>query len=219
MTDSLRVGLIDYEMGNLHSAAKALALQNCTVSISSDAEKLDDSDLLVLPGVGAFGSAMTALGKSGLDTFVQRWILEKKRPFLGICLGLQVLFDSSAESEEKGLGILKGRVEMFDLKKFPAGNFQIPHMGWNTLDVQTAGRPYFDGVATTDRAYFVHSFFAVPLDTSLIASTTNYGGAFCSSVATGRLFATQFHPEKSGDVGARLLSNVVARARKEKAQC
>ena len=215
----MKVGLIDYDMGNLHSAAKALALHGCDVTVTADASELEKSDLLVLPGVGAFGAAMAALGKARLDEFVRRWILEKKRPFLGMCLGLQLLFEHGDESNEKGLGIFKGRVARFDDANLAAQKLQIPHMGWNTLNVQAPGRPYYAGIGAEDRVYFVHSYFAVPEDKSLIATTTDYGGSFCSSVAAERLFATQFHPEKSGEVGRQLLANVIALAKKEKAGC
>ncbi len=210
-----RVGVIDYGMGNLHSVSKALALQGASVVVSDSRSLLKTADLLVLPGVGAFGAAMVTLAQKKLDDFVRRWIDEGK-PYLGICLGFQLLFDRSEESRRsRGLGVIPGTVVRFrekDLKK----DQQIPHMGWNTaVPVKKEERRLFDGIQPSDYFYFVHSYFPVPSDPSWIMTETPYGSRFCSSVLKGNLFASQFHPEKSGTVGLRLLKNILKRTNEQ----
>jgi imidazole glycerol-phosphate synthase subunit HisH len=212
---NISVGVIDYGMGNLHSVAKALALQGASVTVTDDRRKLNSSDLLVLPGVGAFGAAMTTLAKKKLDDFVRTWISDEK-PYLGICLGFQLLFDSSEESPgQEGLGALPGRVVRFQKKDFSAKNYKVPHMGWNTARRGlNAGKTHFKGINAEDYFYFVHTFFPVPRDKEVICTTTTYGKPFCSSVTRRGLFASQFHPEKSGRVGLTLLKNIEAAAGK-----
>ncbi len=206
-----RVGVIDYGMGNLHSVAKAVALQGGDVFVSDSKEKLKGSDLLVLPGVGAFGAAMTTLGEKGLEGFVRNWV-EDDKPYLGICLGFQLLFEESEESPNvKGLGVLPGRVVRF--KKKEVGNRPIPHMGWNTLSVKKkSSKNPLQGFKPEDYFYFVHSYFPVPKEKDVIFTETNYGKNFCSSVLRKNLFATQFHPEKSGSTGLKLLNNILRSA-------
>lgn len=200
---NLNVGVLDYGMGNLHSVAKALQAQGARVTVSSSASELNFADLLVMPGVGAFGAAMQTLSQKNLDGFVREWI-RSDRPYLGICLGLQLLFESSEESPGvAGLGVLPGKVLKF------RGSMHIPHMGWNTVKTSAAVAPYFKGIKTTDRFYFVHSYFPVPEKRSDVATATNYGKSFCSAAVRGNLFATQYHPEKSGEVGLRLLKNIL----------
>ncbi|MBS1982890.1 MAG: imidazole glycerol phosphate synthase subunit HisH [Bdellovibrionales bacterium] len=204
----MNIGVVDYGMGNLHSVAKALATTGASVRVSSDKATLSASDALVLPGVGAFGAAMNNLSKNGLDRFVREWLASGK-PFLGICLGLQLLFDSSDESRGvRGLGVLKGRVRAFRKKDFSKKGYRVPHMGWNTVRIRQKEKL---GVKASDSFYFVHTFFPEPKDKRVIWTTTPYGKAFCSAVVTGNITATQFHPEKSGDVGLRLLKNIVTK--------
>ncbi len=212
----LNVGVVDYGMGNLHSVAKAIALQGARVNVTDSRLKLKDSDLLVLPGVGAFGAAMTTLAKKKLDDFIRQWI-EAGRPYLGICLGFQLLFDRSEESRKvEGLGVFEGPVVKFRQSDFKKKGFQIPHMGWNSAERKSKGASgYFKGLRAKDFFYFVHSYYPVPKDKSVIYSETSYGKNFCSSVAKGNLFASQFHPEKSGRIGLRLLKNILEKA----AQC
>jgi imidazole glycerol-phosphate synthase subunit HisH len=216
----VRVGIVDYQMGNLHSVAKALALQGAETVVSSDKARLKSCDILLLPGVGAFGAAMAGLAKDGMDDFVRRWTLEEKRPFLGFCLGLQVLFESSEESPGvPGLGVLKGTVRRFRESDFSGADYRVPHMGWNNLDVAAAGKNYFKGLGPKDFVYFVHTFFPEPADASVVAATSTYGRTFCAAAATGRLFATQFHPEKSGVVGQRIIASALQALAPEAAAC
>ncbi|OVE76925.1 imidazole glycerol phosphate synthase subunit HisH [bacterium F11] len=210
-----RVGVIDYGMGNLHSVSKALALQGANVTVTDDVEILRQSDMVVLPGVGSFGAAAQTLRKKGLDTFVKDWI-GKNRPYLGICLGFQLLFDSSEEDPQiPGLGILKGSVVRFRFPKGLKAKNKVPHMGWNTTKRAIKKKePYFKNIKDQDYFYFVHTFYPVPEQKSNVFTTTTYGIPFCSSVSRGNLFASQFHPEKSGEIGLKLLKNILASLRK-----
>lgn len=204
------IGVVDYGMGNLHSVSKALALQNRRVIVTDSRTKLKGCELLVLPGVGSFGAAMTNLARKRLDDFLRGWI-EGERPYLGICLGLQLLFEESEEDPGvPGLGALAGRVVSFRPADFRGGgSFQIPHMGWNNaVRTNGVGSQLFGGLKDTDYFYFVHSFYPAPKKAGLVATKTSYGKDFCSSVARRGLFACQFHPEKSGKVGLKLLKNV-----------
>jgi glutamine amidotransferase len=216
----VRVGVVDYQMGNLHSVTKALQRQGADVFLSDSKDKLRSADVLLLPGVGAFGAAMRGLAKAGLENFLRRWVLEDRRPFLGFCLGLQVLFESSEESPGvPGLGILKGTVVRFQERDFKRGAYRVPHMGWNTLDVKAAGKPFFKRVAPRDSVYFVHTFYPKPADNRVVAATTDYGKPFCAAAATERLFATQFHPEKSGVVGQHIIGSALRALATEAAAC
>jgi glutamine amidotransferase len=208
------VGVIDYGMGNLHSVGKAFTAQNARVIISNTPRLLKKVDLLVLPGVGSFGAAMKNLAKNGLDDFVVQWIADKK-PYLGICLGFQLLFERSEESPGvAGLGVFGGRVVRFRSLK-NGKRLVVPHMGWNTLNVKKKFRNnIFAGVKKGDRFYFVHSFYPVPKKQAIVATTTPYGGGFCSSVGQDRLFASQFHPEKSGRLGSKIISNILKNLRR-----
>jgi len=216
----VRVGVVDYEMGNLHSVAKALALQGADVTISSVKAELRSSDILLLPGVGSFGAAMRNLARNGMDDFVRQWTIEEGKPYLGFCLGLQLLFEASEESPGvPGLGILKGTVDRFLPKDFSGGDYRVPHMGWNTLSVLPPGKPFFKGLSAKDFVYFVHTFYPRPADEKVIAATSDYGRTFCAAAAKGNLFATQFHPEKSGDVGQRIIASALQALGKETASC
>jgi glutamine amidotransferase len=165
---------------------------------------------LVLPGVGALADCITALKAGGMDQAVREWI-RADRPFLGVCLGLQALFDFSEEADTKGLGIFPGRVVRF---KVLAG-LKIPHMGWNTVRFTQPGSPLTAGLAPEGEAfYFVHSYHCMPADPSLVLAECEYGGPFTAAIARGRCFATQFHPEKSQAKGLQLYRNFVAVAAK-----
>lgn len=202
------IAVIDYGMGNLHSVSKALQKVGGHIRITQSAKEIRGAAGVVLPGVGAFGEAMRRLqGKRLLDPILQA--LQWGKPFLGICLGLQLLFERSEESpREKGLGFFKGPVVRFKFSR--RSSLKVPHMGWNTFERGPAGNtPYLRGISKRDHFYFVHSYFPAPEDKRFLAARTRYGTAFCSAVARGPLFACQFHPEKSGDQGQRLLRNFV----------
>jgi len=192
------VTVLDFGLGNLRSVSKALERVGATVEVS---EKVDPSaDALVVPGQGHFGSCVVNLGARIDD--LRHWI-DDGRLFLGICLGLQVLFDRSEESAEPGLGIFPGTVRRFD-----APGLKVPHIGWNEVSpVLPAGGALFDGIVPGTRFYFVHSYHPEPSDPTLVAATTDYGGEICCAVERDNVFATQFHPEKSGDAGRDLLAN------------
>jgi glutamine amidotransferase len=198
---------MDYGMGNLRSVEKALERAGARAFVSDNAKKLASSDLLVVPGVGAFDAAMGVLRKKGLDRFILDWV-RTDRPYFGICLGLQLLFESSAEAPGvRGLGVLAGKVV-----KFPSRTLKVPHMGWNEVRPVSPAPAGWDGLlAPSDYYYFVHSFYPRPTDSNAVAAVTPYGGEFCSAVARGRLAATQFHPEKSGPTGLRFLTRLLAR--------
>jgi imidazole glycerol-phosphate synthase subunit HisH len=199
------IKIVDYGMGNLRSVQKAFEKIGAEAVIVSSPEEAADADKLVLPGVGAFRDAIHELRRTGLDQPVRDHIAAGK-PFLGICLGLQLLFDVGYEDGEwEGLGVLKGKVVRFTDQP----DLKIPHMGWNGLDFPKPTR-LFEGVPAGSSFYFVHSYYVVPDDQSVIAARTDYGGPFVSAVARDNLFATQFHPEKSQTLGLRLLKNFAA---------
>ncbi|MHB8511244.1 MAG: imidazole glycerol phosphate synthase subunit HisH [Actinomycetota bacterium] len=191
--------VLDFGMGNLRSVAKALEKAGASVQVSSE---LPASGALVVPGQGHFGSCVANLGPR-LDDVAQ-WINDD-RPFLGICLGLQVLFPASEEAPVKGLGVIDGSVRRF------SGGVKIPHIGWNEVQ-PAAGQPVFEGILPGTRFYFVHSYYPDPADESVIAATTEYGVRFCSAASRSNMVATQFHPEKSGEPGITLLRNFLRMA-------
>jgi len=203
------IALIDYGMGNLRSVAKALEHVGADVEVTADAQAIASADGVVLPGVGAFGRCMENLEKAGLCGVV-RDAAASGRPFLGVCVGMQILFEESDEfGRVDGLGILPGRVRRFELDD-PA--LKVPHMGWNTIDI-TRRPPLLRGVADGSYLYFVHSYYVeTPEGEEIVATTTEYGIEFVSSVWRGRVFATQFHPEKSQGVGLRIYDNFAALA-------
>jgi glutamine amidotransferase len=200
------IGIVDYGMGNLRSVAKALEHVGATVEVTSDAARLAAADSLVLPGVGAFGRCMENLSAAGLSNVVIDFA-RSGRPFLGICVGMQILFEESEEfGPVAGLGILPGRVRRIRSED-PA--LTIPHMGWNRIRLRNRP-PHLRGVIDDAFVYFVHSY-AVDCDIDgLAATTTEYGLEFASSVWRDNVFATQFHPEKSQAVGLRILENFAA---------
>ncbi|MFO0817442.1 MAG: imidazole glycerol phosphate synthase subunit HisH [Pirellulales bacterium] len=196
------IAIIDYQMGNLRSVQKGFEKVGHAAEITSDPVRLAQADKIVLPGVGAFGDAMAELRARGLVAPIRELVASGK-PFLGICLGLQLLFDVGYEGgEHEGLGILRGKVVRFDLSR----DFKVPHMGWNEgRFVRRA--PVLEGLADGTHFYFVHSYYVVPEDPGVVAVETTYGHPFCAMVWRDRLFATQFHPEKSQADGLRLLKN------------
>ncbi|MFO7696250.1 MAG: imidazole glycerol phosphate synthase subunit HisH [Anaerolineae bacterium] len=192
--------IIDYGMGNLRSVEMAFRRLGIDLVVTSDPDVIRQASAVVLPGVGAFGDAMERLRALGLISALRRAI-DEGRPFLGICLGMQLLFESSDEmGDHQGLGVLPGTV-----RRFPEG-LTVPHMGWNQID-QRRPLPLFEGLADHSYAYFVHSYFCEAQDITDVAASTDYGPAFTSIVARERLYGIQFHPEKSQDVGARILRN------------
>jgi glutamine amidotransferase len=196
------IAIIDYGMGNLRSVQKGFEHAGFEAEVTRDVGRITSARGVVLPGVGAFQACMENLARFRLIEPI-REVVRQKRPFLGICLGFQLLFSESEEfGLQKGLDVLPGRVVGFK----PDNGIKIPHMGWNTIE-KKKDTPFLDGISSNDYVYFVHSYYVVPLDPSLIATTTDYGGEFASSLATDHLFATQFHPEKSQEIGLRILSN------------
>ena len=196
------VAIIDYDAGNIKSVEKALHYLGEEAVITRDRDTILGADRVILPGVGAFGDAMEKLRTYELDNVIQEGVAQNT-PFLGICLGLQLLFESSEESEGvEGLGILKGKVvrlpEESDLK--------IPHIGWNSLKYPNPGR-LFTGIAEDSYVYFVHSYYLQAKDPSIVTATTEYGTLIHASVEQGNVFACQFHPEKSSEVGMQILKN------------
>ncbi|MBI1371241.1 MAG: imidazole glycerol phosphate synthase subunit HisH [Phycisphaera sp.] len=199
------IAIVDYGMGNLRSVQKALQNVGSDATIIQHPEQIDAAEKIILPGVGAFEDAIAHVRDRGLDVPLLRFI-DAGRPFLGICLGLQMLFDVSEENgEHAGLGVLPGRCVLFD----PSDpTLKVPHMGWNTLTFDPAdGNPLFAGLEPGCHVYFVHSYYARPREDEDIAATTDYDGPFCSAARRGNVFATQFHPEKSQRVGQVMLSN------------
>lgn len=195
------ITLIDYGMGNLRSVQKALENVGGTVTISSRAADILAADKVVLPGVGAMNSAVDRLYNLDLVDAIKATI-DQKKPFLGICLGYQLLFDQSDEGgQTQGLGILKGQV-----KRFPS--LKIPQMGWNQLEFN-AECPLFKGLPAKADMYFCHSYYVVPDDPLIISSTTDYGISYASSIWTENIYAMQFHPEKSQQDGLHILKNFV----------
>ncbi|HIA18433.1 MAG TPA: imidazole glycerol phosphate synthase subunit HisH [Planctomycetes bacterium] len=196
------IAIIDYQMGNLRSVQKGFEKIGQEAQIVSDPQQLKAATKVVLPGVGAFGDAMQELTQRGFVDPLREW-LEQDRPFLGICLGLQLLFDRSFEGgEHRGLGVLAGEVLRFDV---PAP-LKVPHMGWNELQLRKPA-PILEGINSGDHLYFVHSYYVAPEDREVVAVEADYGGPFCAMVWRGQLFATQFHPEKSQQVGLQILEN------------
>ena len=197
-----RIAVVDYGIGNLRSAEKALQHLDGDAALTSDVGAIESADAVVLPGVGAFGACMQALRAAGLEG-VTKAAATDGRPFLGICIGMQMLFESSAETPEvAGLGVVPGRVTRLPTTE------RLPQMGWNTLSI-TAGSRLAANLPDPAWLYFVHSFAPEPDDHSVVAAWCDYGRRFAAAVEIGPLWATQFHPEKSGAVGMRMLANFV----------
>jgi len=194
------IAIIDYGAGNLRSVAKAVARLGYQAQVTSEPARVLDADIIILPGVGAAGDTMDSLQKLGLVEPVKQVIAEG-RPFLGICLGLQVLLTTTEESGGYDcLDLIEGTVKLL-----PPG-LKVPQMGWNQVR-QEINHPIFEGIPDDSNFYFVHSYYVDPAERSVVAGITDYGVGFCSMVVKDNLIATQFHPEKSGETGLRLLAN------------
>ena len=198
------IAIIDYDAGNIKSVEKALAFLGEDAVITRKEEDLLNADGVILPGVGAFGDAMDKLKSYGLVDVIHK-VVEKKIPFLGICLGLQLMFDSSEEAPGvEGLHLLQG-----DVLRIPAKEgLKIPHIGWNNLSYPNKGR-LFEGIPENEFVYFVHSYYLKAKDPEIVKATTEYGTLIHASVESGNVFACQFHPEKSSKVGLKMLQNFI----------
>jgi imidazole glycerol-phosphate synthase subunit HisH len=196
------IAIVDYQMGNLRSVQKAFERVGHAAAITADPKVLEQADHVVLPGVGAFADAIAEIRRRELIDPIRTAIASGK-PFLGICLGLQMLFDVGYEDGvHEGLGVIPGEVRRFDV---PA-EYKVPHMGWNHV-IQRRPAPIFNGIADNAHFYFVHSYYVVPQDESVIAGEASYPEPFCAAIWRDNLFATQFHPEKSQGVGLQMLKN------------
>ena len=201
------VAILDYGMANLRSVQKAFEHVAARAKIIRNPEEIDASDKLVLPGVGAFQDAVATLRRHGHDDAIRRHI-QSGKPFLGICLGLQMLFDVGYEDgEHRGLGVFRGACVRFDVDD--QLGLKVPHMGWNQLEI-TRDSPLTSEIPRDAGVYFVHSYHVVPADASIVATTTDYGRPFVSSIWKDNVLATQFHPEKSQKVGLQILANFAA---------
>ena len=201
-----RVGIVDYQMGNLRSVQKAIERVGGSATISSDRNELSQVSHLILPGVGAFGDAIEELQRRNLVEFLREWAKAGK-PFLGICLGMQLLFETSDEGGlREGLGILPGKVVRFE-RNGHDDSFKIPHMGWNQVESTVRNDPMLDGIIGNPYVYFVHSYYVQPSSQDLVWLKADYGTSFCAAIRQGNLIATQFHPEKSQKDGLQLLAN------------
>ncbi len=201
------ISILDYGMANLRSVQKGFEQVGARAEIITEPEQIDRAGKLVLPGVGAFRDAVATLRQRGHDQAIRRHI-EGGKPFLGICLGLQMLFDVGYEDgEHRGLGVFRGACVRFDVDE--TMGLKVPHMGWNQLNIRRQS-PILKGLPEGAGVYFVHGYHAAPQDESLVATTTDYGQPFVSSIWRENVMATQFHPEKSQKVGLHMLSNFAA---------
>jgi len=199
------IAVIDYDMGNLHSACKGLEKAGATTIITADPDQITQADGVVLPGVGAFDPAMQNIRAAHLEDPIKAAIASGK-PFLGICVGMQILFDGSEEGTETGLGIIPGIVKRFR----PELGITIPHMGWNQLEISQPQSHLWQDLPTHPWLYFVHSFYAIPTDQSLVAAYTKHGTQMATAaIAQGNLMAVHFHPEKSAESVIKILANFV----------
>lgn len=199
-----KVAVVDYGSGNLRSVGKALERSGMRADVTGDVAAIERADAVVLPGVGAFRGAAQHLREKSLDTAIRRGI-EAGKPYLGICLGLQLLFETSEEHGRcEGFGLFKGRVERFPEKTSAGETLRVPHIGWN--EVRFCGsHPMLAELPASDAYYFVHSYRPVPEDDGLVVGRADYGAPFAAAIAHDNVFAVQFHPEKSQDAGRRLL--------------
>lgn len=199
------IALIDYGSGNIRSVSKALQREGADVRLVGSPEGLADAKAVVLPGVGAFGDCVRNLKSRNLWEPMQEW-LGSGKPFLGICVGYQLLFDASEEDpDELGFGFFRGKV-----KRFSSHGIKIPQIGWNTLEFTQPSDPLWRGLPENPYVFFVHSYFPVPEDDSIVTSRTTYGETFAASVGRGNIQAVQFHPEKSQAIGLTMLKNFIA---------
>jgi len=207
---SIPIAVIDYDMGNLHSACKGLEVNGALTIVTSSAAEIDQAAAVVLPGVGSFDPAMQHLRERGLVETI-RQVIASGKPFLGICLGLQLLFESSEEGSEPGLGILPGIVRRFQSQP----GLTIPHMGWNNLQLTQPEHPLWSGMEDPAYVYFVHSYYVEPRDSLVTAAKVTHGEQqVAAAVAQDNLMAVQFHPEKSSTTGLQILANFVKLASK-----
>lgn len=199
------IAVIDYDMGNLHSVCKGLEKAGAIAQVTDSSQDITQADGVVLPGVGSFDPAMQHLQERSLVEPIKDTIASGK-PFLGICLGLQILFESSQEGKEKGLGVIKGEVRRFQSEP----NLTIPHMGWNSLDLVQSHHPLWHNIPPATYVYFVHSYYVAPTDKNVIAAEVTHGTqTVTAAIAKDNLMAVQFHPEKSSDYGLQMLTNFV----------
>ena len=205
------VAIIDYDAGNIKSVEKAIQFLGEEAVITRNPDEILNASSVILPGVGAFGDAMEKLHKYNLVPVIQE-VVKRQIPFLGICLGLQLLFEKSDESPGvEGLGILEG-----EIKRIPDnGELKIPHIGWNSLKFPNAGRLY-QGISEDSYVYFVHSYYLDAKEDSIVMATTEYGTTIHASVEKGNVFACQFHPEKSSSVGLKILENFLKISKEDK---
>lgn len=204
-----KIAVIDYDMGNLHSACKGLEKAGAIPKITDSPSELEQADAVVLPGVGAFDPAVQNLRSRGLVEPIKK-VIASGKPFLGICLGMQILFESSEEGKEPGLGIIAGTVRRFR----PEPGITIPHMGWNQLELTQPASALWKQISYQSWVYFVHSYYVDPADPQIRAATVTHGSQrVTAAIARNNLMAVQFHPEKSSTAGLQILSNFVAQVR------
>ncbi|HEY6862811.1 MAG TPA: imidazole glycerol phosphate synthase subunit HisH [Burkholderiales bacterium] len=207
-----RIAVIDYGMGNLYSVSRALehVAESAQVELTSDPARVASADRVVFPGQGAMPDCMREMDARGLRPAVLD--AARNKPFLGICIGLQMLFDSSEEGETEGLGVLRGHVRRFapaEMRAADGSRLKVPHMGWNQVAQQPGRHPLWSGIADDERFYFVHSYFPEALDPEVVQGVATYGVPFTCAVARDNIFAVQFHPEKSQSAGLKLLANFI----------
>jgi glutamine amidotransferase len=201
----MSIAIIDYGAGNLRSVQKAFQKLGFSAEITKDKASIRGAKGIVLPGVGSFDAAINELRELSLEGVIEEAIALSK-PFLGICLGLQHLFGTSEEGNQRGLAILQGEVKKFNFSGTPWESLSIPHMGWNRLLIKHRS-PILEGIEDGAMVYFAHSYYAVPKDKMLVSTATDYGIEFTSSIRKDNLFGIQFHPEKSGEVGLKIIKN------------
>tara|TARA_B110000438_G_scaffold64796_1_gene65319 strand:+ start:7295 stop:7909 length:615 start_codon:yes stop_codon:yes gene_type:complete len=199
------IGIIDYGLGNIKAFSNIYKSLDIKYKIVQKSEELKDITKIILPGVGAFDDAMNKFNESGLRDGVEKMVLNEKKPLLGICVGMQILAESSDEGTEKGLGWINASVKIFDTKTINHDT-KLPHMGWNTIDIQPKNEPLFQDLEQQAKFYFLHSYYFQCEDSNIIAET-EYGEKYTSAVRSDNIYGVQFHPEKSHQNGVRLLSN------------
>ena len=202
------IGIVDYNAGNIKSVERALASLGADYVLSKNPRDLENADKLIFPGVGEAAYAMEQLRKTGFDSFLRDWAAAGK-PLVGICLGSQIIFEHSEEGDVECLGLLKGEIRHFTSVWKDGTTLKVPHMGWNDLTYTNGGSPLFDGVSEHSDFYFVHSYLIQPADASIIKATADYGCPVPACVSSGSITAFQFHPEKSGKVGLKILENYI----------
>ncbi len=201
----MKIAIIDYGMGNIHSVAKAIELSGASSIVTNKKSQISSCAKIVLPGVGAFDDAVIELEKLGLISVIKEQI-EKEKPFLGICLGMQLLFEASQEAKSKeGLALLKGKVVKFSAKL----GQKIPHMGWNNLEDLSADCLLLSGISAKEQVYFCHSYYPEPVDKDIVAANCSYGVKFACCLAKKNIYGVQFHPEKSQAGGLKIIKNFV----------